>query len=483
MRSLRVLALVPLLVVLIAGCGQDTIVTPNAEPIPAAPEVSMVDVDALARGIVDAAGWPLAPGQDHEADALKRTSSAVRLVEEETIAGDVNHSVFELDLGPGAYRTIRLHRLVTDDRDRPFFDPREAIFMVHGGGVGFEGSFLASPSAPEDRSLPVYLAQNGVDVWGIDFAWTLVPLEESDLSFMAEWGLQREVDDLAAGVAVARLARLLTGSGVSRMNVLGWSLGVPKILVYASQQAKRPRFLQDVKTIVTVDGWLFEPNDPCSNVASLEALIGAGQYADTTGQLALFASQLAAADPNGPSPIPDFAGLTNLQVVLFAQTLTQQVLDGVDGTFHLFAGLFDDFGLPTGLHYVDSAEGVDFYGQWVPWSPNRVLLEFNQIGCNTTDPGLDVEFSRMDLPVLYVAPNGGYGEGPASGIEAVVSSRDFRTLFVTDGRDPILDIGHVDLFKAEISRELFWRPVLEWVEEFARRGGPRIRERATSFGD
>ena len=56
---------------------------------------------------------------------------------------------------------------------------RQALFLTHGDIWPFRAAFLTGA-----HPLPVFLAQNGVDVWGIDFRSTLVPATVTDLSFM-----------------------------------------------------------------------------------------------------------------------------------------------------------------------------------------------------------------------------------------------------------------------------------------------------------
>jgi hypothetical protein len=72
---------------------------------------------------------------------------------------------------------------------------------------------------PKDQALPIFLAQNGVDVWGIDFRWTLVPATVTDLSFMQGWGIEQDARDLGVGIGLARVTRAMTGSGFGDFGV------------------------------------------------------------------------------------------------------------------------------------------------------------------------------------------------------------------------------------------------------------------------
>ena len=97
------------------------------------------------------------------------------------------------------------------------------------------------------------MASNGIDVWGMDFAWTLVPLETTDFTFMKDWGVVRDVDHTLAAMSVARLIRGLTGQGLGRMNLLGYSYGVGVAYAAAGRETQQHAILQDVKGLVAVD--------------------------------------------------------------------------------------------------------------------------------------------------------------------------------------------------------------------------------------
>ena len=102
----------------------------------------------------------------------------------------------EVRLGKNEYDVVRIHRVVREKR--PFRPVRTegAIFMIHGASQDFDDIFLRPgvDKANAQNSSPVYLASNNIDVWGIDLAWTLVPVETSDFSFMQDWGIERDVD-------------------------------------------------------------------------------------------------------------------------------------------------------------------------------------------------------------------------------------------------------------------------------------------------
>src|SRR5260370_8495896 len=100
---------------------------------------------------------------------------------------------YVISTGNDAHHRVGVHRVVQEEDGSPQHCD-QAIFMVHGDIWAFNAAFLRGTSSPD--SLPVFLARRGVDVWGIDLGWTLVPGGTTDFTFMRHWGLQRDIDDL-----------------------------------------------------------------------------------------------------------------------------------------------------------------------------------------------------------------------------------------------------------------------------------------------
>ena len=159
------------------------------------------------------------------------------------------------------------------------------VFLLHGDAVGFV-KFLfgsASPSTPDDHAAAVYLAQNGVDVWGMDQDWILVPMDTTDFSFMAGWGLQRQIDNVMIGMEIARYARRYTGNGFGKMNLLGYSSGAVTVYGAANEETQRPPGLRHIGGLIPVDlPYKLAPEDEpgrlmsCAGAADYQALIDSG---------------------------------------------------------------------------------------------------------------------------------------------------------------------------------------------------------------
>jgi hypothetical protein len=101
--------------------------------------------------------------------------------------------------------------------------------------------------------LAVYLAQRNVDVWGIDQAWTLVPVSETNFDFMKDWGMQRQVEDLSAGIEVARRLRAITGNGYEPMLLMGWSSGATTGFALLNHETRLPAAKRKIRAFIPVD--------------------------------------------------------------------------------------------------------------------------------------------------------------------------------------------------------------------------------------
>lgn len=84
-------------------------------------------------------------------------------------------------------------------------------------------------------------------MWGIDLAWTLIPEETSDFSFMQDWGVERDVDHVLSSMLIARRIRGLTHQGFGRVNLLGFSYGVSVAYAATGRETRQPKCLRDIK--------------------------------------------------------------------------------------------------------------------------------------------------------------------------------------------------------------------------------------------
>jgi hypothetical protein len=381
---------------------------------------------------------------------------------------DIVHYTFDVVLGPGEFDAIRLHRVIRERRPHRPVATVDGVFLLTGTQNTFEMIFaepLISSAVPWDQSVAVFLAKNDIDVWGMDFAWALVPPGTSDFGFMESWGLQREIDSVKEGLAAARSVRVATGQGNRRLHLLGFSYGVPIAYAIAGEETLLPPGQRHVKGLVAVDSEL-KPNDEarrlaaCANADNREAQIAGGNFVDDTGVLLKLVGDLAKFFPDDSSPIAPLFGLpqgllTNWQFALF--------LGALHDPWHFAGGEFNPFGIPIGLRFTDPRLWVDLIRAAPPFMPLRALLDLAKTRCGQVDVPFDDHLAAIALPILGVGAAG--GAAPYHYTASLTASRDVETFTVQllSNAERPFDFGHGDLFTATDAEALVWQPLLDWL--------------------
>lgn len=468
-RNSPLCALLILLVLLpAAGCQVDRPLapTPSEHQTTAAP-----DADALAAALVRLAEWEPAADQVLPPEDGDKAGCPIVLVERVEVAPGIAHYYWEVQVGFAPEDRIGLHRVVKENRPRVPIRTRLSIFLQHGDAKDFAGMFLPgtlSASTPDDFGAAVYWAREGVDVWGIDQAWNLVPSETADFAFMADWGIDKQYRDLGLAVAIARTARLLTGNGFDRMNLLGYSSGSVTGYALVNAEAALPPGLRQVGGWIPVDyspltddeDWNAIQN--CGYVPFFQDLYDAGDYGWFVGFDLI--GNLARSEPDGDSPV--FPGFTNLQAALY---MAAGPIFNV-GDIHYLAGVWED-GMPVDLVNLTVDQWLDFAIAGAPWQPVKFLLDYSVWGCNEVDVPWDDHFAQITVPVLNVAPAGGIGPTThwCLGLLGSGDITDFVIQTLPDDQ-ALYDIGHIDLWIARQAPGLVWQPILDWIVERAPRG-------------
>lgn len=446
MRKILALTLVALFG---ATSGLARAAGPASRPAAGAPGMGGAVEQAL--GHLPPAGRPAAP-RHHL--GLERTP----------ITADVAHYRFDLPVGPGEHDVVRLHRIV---RERAPWLPAPAprgLFLLHGDGWGFEAvylSSLATPDVPDTQNVAAFLAGQGIDVWGIDFRWALVPEETADLSFMADWGFATNLDDLDLALAVARSVRALSGSGLGKLFLGGWSRGGQVGWAQLGAETQRPMALRHLRGFIAMEH-TFKTDDEairqgnCATYASIQELLDAGEVASTYAIVAEI-GDLATAAPEEPSPY--FPSLGNADL---AEWLGASAGGGSIPHFHLVGGLVDPDTLVTELLYTTPGHWFAYLSGTSFFQPLRINLDGAAIVCDELDSPFDDHLAEIDVPVLYVGAAGAFG---ATGIHTttLIASTDVTTLIVRQAADPEEDWGHEDLFLAEEAQTRVWQPMLDWI--------------------
>lgn len=387
------------------------------------------------------------------------------------IVGDVYESRYELRTGPGEHDRIRLHRIVREKEGKPV-RAKTAVMLVHGDAWGFDAAFMRGSASPD--SLPVFLAARGVDVWGVDLAWTLIPEDTDNYDFMANWGLQHDINDLSRALAVARGVRAATGSGGGAITLGAWSRGGWIGYALLNQETKKPRGQRQVQSFVSMDNF-FKTDDPharahhCALAAENDGYLAAGDFAyDFRGTEDI--GQLAETDPNGPSPYwgPPY---TNLGATLsYAAAGFQGGTHPFTPWYHFAAGIFPGGNTtldPVGLRFTDVHAWDDFVMGIGNFEPVRLQAETQHITCDDgTTQRFDGRLRDVRVPILYVGAAGGFGTYGKYSMDRT-GSRDKQTIIVRTLRrgQENADFGHVDLLYARAAKQYAWQRILQWLNE------------------
>ncbi|MCY1073767.1 hypothetical protein [Archangium lansingense] len=413
--------------------------------------------------------------------------------ERERVQGDIYHYSIRLQVGRSAHDIITLHRVV---KERLAWWPvraPESIFMVHGDAWNFQGAFMASTltaTVNKKQSIAVYLADQGVDVWGIDQRWTHVPEGTQDFSFMAGWNLGTHAQDVGTGLTVARAVRALTGSGAGKMNLLGWSRGATVSYAYMSAETQLPQGLRNVSGFIPVDMVLkFGPEGEqqrqwaCVRAAVGDLVLqsgrvegnlggpGAGVTIQQVGQAAITYPDFPAQVPGVELPPMTYRELGRTVGAATFSLLTNEEF-GIQPSvpyYHFSAGEFSTTtGLPTELKHLESdRQFFDFLASARPYQSFMEQVESDRMMCGDTSLPYDDHLSQVKVPVLYVGAAGGFG---SYGVHSAkqLGSKDVSVLLVKKYQSDeyrLLDYGHADLFLASGAEQDVWAPILKWMKK------------------
>jgi hypothetical protein len=397
-------------------------------------------------------------------------ASIVSAIQRRTLTADVAEYFFTVRVGPGSHDQIGVHRVVKEIAPYVPIHAARGVMLAHGDIWNFRAAFLTGA-----HPIPVFLAENGIDVWGIDYRWTFVPASVTDLSFMKDWGLDQDAHDLGIAIGVARVARALTGSGFGKLFLLGWSRGGDISYAYLNDETRLPQALHQVQGFIPVDIYLKTDVSQlqtfaCERLHNTEAAIAAGAYANPSGGLIAGLGALAVADPNGSSilngPPFNLPGFTNRQAALLVGEETFFFLSGLPPTpfYHFTGGTFDSHGTPSGLLYSNEADLYAFEQGSAPFQPNRELADADAATCGQSAVPFDGRLGKITVPVLYVGAGGGFGEYGLFNT-TLLGSTDVTAHIVhkVPAGQRLFDYGHADLFLANDAQTLAWQAILDWI--------------------
>jgi pimeloyl-ACP methyl ester carboxylesterase len=385
-------------------------------------------------------------------------------IERHALGHGVAEYFFTVQVGSGTYDRIGIHRVVKEIAPNVPAHASRAVFLAPGDIWNFQAAFEGRANP-----LPLFLAENGVDVWGIDYRWTRVPASVTDLTFIKTWGLEQDAHDLGIALGVARVTRGLTGSGLGKIFLLGWSRGGQIGYAYLNDETRLPQALRQVRGFIPVDIYL-KTDVPqlqslaCQRQQASAAAVAAGSYAATSGGLIHLIGTLATTDPAGASPV--VPGFDNHQAGLFVGELTFALLGGLEPVpfYHFTGGTLDANGVPTGLLYSNEADLFHLEIGASPYQPNQELADADAATCGSPAVSFDDHLHDITVPVLYIGAGGGFGEYGLYTL-TLLGSTDVTSHIVhqAPADQRLFDFGHADLFLGNAAQTLAWQPILDWV--------------------
>jgi hypothetical protein len=466
MKKLFIMLVTAGIFLLFTGCQKDIpVVQPqdqnDIESIQQLIESLPVNPYWVARELVTRSEWPV----ENEPAIGEVTPRGIGIngYNREVVAEDIVHYTYTIGVGPGPYNRIGIHRVVRELSPNRPVKTDQALFYQHGDAKNFVGMMLPglnSPTTPDDFGMAVFLARNGVDVWGIDQAWNLLPDDITDFAFMADWGLQKQQEDLRTAMAIARLARYLTGSGLDKMILAGYSSGVATGFAALNAETQVRAGGRNIKGYIPIDLPIKTDIAELQEVFESEyyrtqEILDNGDYEDFISFRMM--GQMARNNPNDESPV--FPGFTNLQAALFIGA------GPIFGSTHVhyLAGVWED-DFPAGFQFLTNEQWFDFMEAAPLYEPALFINDYSVLMTEIKDSPFDDHFAEINVPILNFAGAGGMGRLTEYGISRIGSAdvtHHIVQLYPTD--EALFDFGHIDIFIANNAPDVAWPAILEWI--------------------
>jgi hypothetical protein len=385
------------------------------------------------------------------------------------VSGNVTEFYYVVTTGNGKYDHIGLHRVTIVDKNGNPKPSSSAVLMLHGDLWPFDQALYGGISRD---SIATYFASQGVDVWGMDLAWTLVPSTESDFTFMKDWGLQHDINDIETGLSFARTVRSQTGSDGGPLTLLAWSRGGWHGYALLNQESQLSCNQRQVKAYIPVETMYKTDNSNsqavfCGAEAYWYQAHANGTY-NTDFSIDRVLGQQAIQAPNLTSP-PSLcdAPYTNLTCSLSSAALPGNFFTP---QYHFNGGYFVgndvNSGIADGLAFTNPARLNALWAGGASYENSLMLAETYAISCGD-DPNLpfDKHLGDIKVPVHYVGAAGGMGNYGLYTL-SLLGSEDITNHIVSfyppDKAD--YDFGHVDLFYADNAQKVVWADILDFVQ-------------------
>ena len=438
----------------------------------------------------------------------------------EKILDKIYEYTFIFQVGDGEFDKIGIHRVVKERGTWRPVKTKAGVMMTPGNMMDFTTTYMMStqtdvPEIEIDHSLAIYLAKENVDVWGIDHRRSCVPdvnpnnMSEpychpncSNCSFMKDWNLSTQINDVRTAIEFARIIRFLTRQGIDQMYILGASRGGRLAYAYVNQETQLPLCERNVKGIITVDiAYQFDPCSElwycdnyfvpstcnyttpslaaCERCQYLQSVYNSGRYYDDTAVSLKKIANLTDVLPDYTSPI--IPGFTNHEVgelALSATYLFTAPMKPLITRHHYCTGTFNETGHPTGLQFTNYEFMADLAYNMDSFVSINCLIDEERVMCDNLTicgnsppppeeltvncPNNDVPYAdhldEITVPALYVGGETGYGGYYGNYTISLLGSED-KTIFIVPG------YGHIDVLYGDNAKTDVWKPIYKWIKE------------------
>lgn len=399
----------------------------------------------------------------------------IESIERVHLKDDIYKYEIIVKVGNDEHDKIGIYRVVKERFPWRPIRTEDGMMLLHGSGFNFDLAYLPSTvvdAFDPDQSMALYLAENDIDVWGLDLRWTFIPDDAVDLSILRGQNIALELQDLNLALQIMRISRRMTGSGYDEVILAGHNLGAILTWAHANGETQKHKRFKHVKGIIALDA-LYKTDDPVlsgyayNRYNLYQDLNAAGVYFEKDVLMFKAAASMAKYYPDQPSQM--VPGFTNEQTFVFFVSAMYATFitpwEPYTPYFHYCAGVFNEYGIPIGFQFAPTNAIVDTIMGVPSYVSNVDIMDQEAILSDVVENPYDDYLGEIDLPILNISCAGGYAEY-AQYVNSLTASTDVTSLVIRlypQGYEAI-DFGSTDLLYASNAEQLAWQPMAAWVE-------------------
>ena len=307
--------------------------------------------------------------------------------------------------------------------------------------------------------MAIYYAQLGYSTYVLDRREINVPVNETDFSYMENWDIDKHMSDVYDGIAISRIhTAMLNKEPVENIEVtaIGHSHGALILTAYVASEYE-DLSLGSVDRMVSIDIIIkYDPGNSeliQSQAQEFEIFSKSmenGTYNATNMAVMMQVAKLALTDPEERSSFND--KFTNRQIFRLMASQTYMFnARPYTPNYHYWGGDLN------GLHYADENRllNLTLAGGAVPHTPK--YMDMYMAGLMGNVDGYEIDYSKIDSPVLYIGLGGGFGDYGVWWYKNEVGRTNSRVISMNWNNQ-----GHCSLVLDYNSSEL-WETIDNWI--------------------